>query len=202
MSAGGDHHISSYFANSLRKLTKEMGVFMILDEVHTGVAASGKFWAHEYWELESPPDFVTFSKKMQASGFYYTNEFRQKFPYKHFNTWMGDPVRTLIAAKQNEIIVEEDLMANAVSVGGYFQNKLAEVSKDFPHWVTNVRGRGLCLAFDVPNDDVYGTNRNIFVGELKKRGINAPVCGAWTVRSRPCLYFNEKHVDVYIDIMR
>ena len=115
---------------------------------------------------------------------------------------MGDPVRTLIAATQNEIIMEEDLMANAVSVGHYFQNALTEVSRDFPHWIVNVRGRGLCLAFDVPNDDIYGTNRNIFVAELKKRGINTPVCGAYTVRSRPCLYFSERHVDVYIDIMR
>ena len=115
---------------------------------------------------------------------------------------MGDPVRTLLAATQNEIIMEEDLMANAVSVGKYFQNALTEVSRDFPHWIGNVRGRGLCLAFDVPNDDIYGTNRNIFVAELKKRGINVPVCGAYTVRSRPCLYFSEKHVDVFADIMR
>ena len=79
---------------------------------------------------------------------------------------------------------------------------MAEVSKDYPHWVSNVRGRGLCLAFDVPNDDCYGTNRNILVAELKKRGINVPVCGAYTVRARPCLYFNEKHTNVYIDIMR
>ena len=76
MSAGGDHQISSYFANSLRKMTKELGIFMIVDEVHTGVAATGRYWGHEYWNLESPPDFVSFSKKMQASGFYYTDEFR------------------------------------------------------------------------------------------------------------------------------
>ena len=49
---GGDNHISSYFANGLRKLTKELGIFMIVDEVQTGVAATGKFWAHEHWDLE------------------------------------------------------------------------------------------------------------------------------------------------------
>ena len=202
MSAGGDHHITAYFANQLRKLTKDIGIFMILDEVHTGVAATGKFWAHEYWNLESPPDFVTFSKKMQASGFYYSDEFRQKFPYKHFNTWMGDPVRTLLAAKQNEIIRDEDLMANANIVGKYFIDNLSKVSKDFPEWVTNVRGRGLCLAFDLPNDDIYGTKRNVLVSQLKTRGVNVPVCGTSTVRARPCLYFKEKHVDIYIDILR
>mmetsp|Transcript_15970 Transcript_15970/g.20188 ORF Transcript_15970/g.20188 Transcript_15970/m.20188 type:complete len:182 (-) Transcript_15970:484-1029(-) len=98
-SAGGDHHITSFFANELRRLTKEMGVYMIVDEVHTGIACSGRFWAHEYWDLYAPPDFVSFSKKAQASGFYYPDEFRAKFAYRHFNTWMGDPVRTLLMAK-------------------------------------------------------------------------------------------------------
>ncbi len=54
-----------------------MGIYMIIDEVHTGVAATGKFWAHEWWDLESPPDIVTFSKKFQASGFFYSDELKQ-----------------------------------------------------------------------------------------------------------------------------
>jgi 4-aminobutyrate aminotransferase/(S)-3-amino-2-methylpropionate transaminase len=58
-------------------MTKEMGIYMIIDEVHTGVAATGKFWAHEWWDLESPPDIVTFSKKFQASGFFYSDELKQ-----------------------------------------------------------------------------------------------------------------------------
>ena len=99
LSAGGDHQISAAYANKLRKMTKEMGVYLIIDEVHTGVAATGKFWAHEHWDLESPPDFVTFSKKFQASGFFYGDELKQQIPFRQFNTWMGDPVRTLIAAK-------------------------------------------------------------------------------------------------------
>jgi len=53
-----------------------MGVYLIIDEVHTGIACSGKFWAHEHWNLQEPPDFVSFSKKAQASGFYYKDEFR------------------------------------------------------------------------------------------------------------------------------
>ena len=46
-SEGGDNYISSYFANKLRKMTKEMGIFMIVDEVQTGVCATGSFWCHE-----------------------------------------------------------------------------------------------------------------------------------------------------------
>lgn len=45
----------------MRTLTKEHGIFLIVDEVQTGVGATGTFWAHEKWNLDSPPDFVTFS---------------------------------------------------------------------------------------------------------------------------------------------
>jgi 4-aminobutyrate aminotransferase-like enzyme len=37
-----------------------------VDEVQTGCGASGQFWAHEAWQLPTPPDAVTFSKKMQV----------------------------------------------------------------------------------------------------------------------------------------
>ena len=135
-----------------------MGVFMIIDEVHTGIACSGRFWAHEYWDLYTPPDFVSFSKKAQASGFYYPSEFRAQFAYRHFNTWMGDPVRAALMAKQNEIIRDQNLMQNAVETGAYFTEQLTEVGEESPEWVANVRGRGLCLAFDV--DEGSGTDVN------------------------------------------
>ena len=115
---------------------------------------------------------------------------------------MGDPVRTLLAAEQNDIIKEEGLIDCAVTVGDYFKSQMASVEAEYPAWVSNVRGLGLCLAFDVPNDDAMGTRRNLLVGQLKKRGVNVPVCGAYTVRARPCLYFEEKHVDVYIEVLR
>ena len=40
---------------------------MIVDEVQTGVGATGSFWAHEQWNLTTPPDFMSFSKKMYVS---------------------------------------------------------------------------------------------------------------------------------------
>lgn len=55
---------------------------MIVDEVQTGVGATGSFWAHEKWNLDTPPDFVTFSKKMQAAGFYHAPDLRASLPYR------------------------------------------------------------------------------------------------------------------------
>jgi 4-aminobutyrate aminotransferase-like enzyme len=61
--------------------------------------------------------------------------------------------------------------------------------------MSNVRGRGLCLAFDT-KDLAYRTK---LIRQLKLNGINSPVCGVATIRARPCLYWTPKHTDVYIE---
>lgn len=65
-SEGGDHAASPAFFRGLQALTKAHGGYLVVDEVQTGCGASGLFWAHEAWGLPTPPDAVTFSKKMQC----------------------------------------------------------------------------------------------------------------------------------------
>ena len=89
-SEGGDNHASSAFFRGLRDITKRLDVLMIVDEVQTGVGSTGTFWAHEKWGLAKgeEPDIVTFSKKFQASGWYFNNEkLIPTKPYRQFNTW-------------------------------------------------------------------------------------------------------------------
>lgn len=88
LAEGGDKSASPSFFRSLRSIARKHQVYFIVDEVQTGVGATGTFWAHEQWELDSPPDFVTFSKKMQAAGVFHTEETRPNAPYRNYNTWM------------------------------------------------------------------------------------------------------------------
>ncbi|KAI1001767.1 4-aminobutyrate aminotransferase [Podosphaera aphanis] len=84
---GGDNHASPDFFRALRAVTKKHNVLLIVDEVQTGVGATGKFWAHEHWNLEIPPDIVTFSKKAQTAGYYFGNpDLRPNKAYRQFNT--------------------------------------------------------------------------------------------------------------------
>jgi 4-aminobutyrate aminotransferase / (S)-3-amino-2-methylpropionate transaminase len=69
---------------------KANDALFIVDEVQTGVCATGTFWAHEAWNLSTPPDIVTFAKKMQIAGFYHSIDLRPSQPYRNFNTWMGN----------------------------------------------------------------------------------------------------------------
>ena len=86
-SEGGDNHASPNFFNGLREITRRHDVMFIVDEVQTGVGATGKFWAHDHWNLVDPPDMVTFSKKAQTAGYYFANpDLRPNKPYRQFNT--------------------------------------------------------------------------------------------------------------------
>lgn len=199
LAEGGDLHLSANFAQKLRKLTSDRGIYLIVDEVQTGVASSGSFWAHE--QLGVIPDYVTFAKKMLSCGFYYNDELNLKTPFRHFNTWMGDPVRLLLSHKMIAVIKEDGLCEQAARVGEYLQKKLkglAEEDTSHPVGLLNVRGRGTLCAFDLPTTQI----RDRLLQVLRNQyGVNQGPCGVSSVRFRPSLYFEEKHVDVYIDAL-
>nr|MBE5725135.1 putative4-aminobutyrate aminotransferase, mitochondrial-like [Cucujiformia] len=75
-SEGGDNEASPEFFRKLQKIAKVHGASFLMDEVQTGCGATGKMWCHEYFNLEEPPDIVTFSKKMLIGGYYHTEEMR------------------------------------------------------------------------------------------------------------------------------
>ena len=97
LAEGGDKHASNAYFRQLRLKAKKHGAFFIVDEVQTGVGATGKFWAHEHWGLQAgeEPDFVTFSKKMQASGIYHKKDLRPLQSYRIYGTWMVCPLPSL-----------------------------------------------------------------------------------------------------------
>lgn len=52
------------------------GVALLIDEVQTGGGPTGKMWCHEHFGLDSAPEIVTFSKKMQIGGYYHLPELK------------------------------------------------------------------------------------------------------------------------------
>lgn len=71
-SEGGDNEASPEFFRELQRIAKRHGAGLLIDEVQTGCGPTGKMWCHEHFNLDSPPDIVTFSKKMQLGGYYHT----------------------------------------------------------------------------------------------------------------------------------
>lgn len=71
-SEGGDHEGSPEFFQGLQDIAKRNTAALLIDEVQTGGGPTGKMWCHEHFNLKSPPDIVTFSKKMQLGGYFHS----------------------------------------------------------------------------------------------------------------------------------
>jgi 4-aminobutyrate aminotransferase/(S)-3-amino-2-methylpropionate transaminase len=196
-SEGGDNHASPAFFQGLREITERHDVVFIVDEVQTGVGATGKFWAHDHWNLATPPDIVTFSKKAQAAGYYFRNrDLRPNKPYRQFNTWMGDPAKAVLFKAILEEIEQRDLVAKTKAVGDYLFGRLEELSKQYPGEIMNLRGkdRGTFIAFD-------SSRRDEVVKLAKQKGVNIGASGANAVRLRPMLIFEEAHANILLNTL-
>lgn len=199
-SEGGDNHATSFFFQGLRDITKKYGILFIVDEVQTGVGASGKMWAHEHWNLTTPPDMVTFSKKFQAAGFYFSNpDLQPKLPYRQFNTWCGDPSKAILAKAIYQEIVKSNLVERTAEVGDYLFEKLLSILSRFPDKVFNLRGKnyGTFIAWDCSSTDL----RNKILAASREQGLNMGGCGDQSIRLRPTLLFEKEHADIFLGIL-
>ncbi|EPQ30283.1 uncharacterized protein PFL1_02399 [Pseudozyma flocculosa PF-1] len=200
-SEGGDNHASPSFFRGLRDVTKRHGVYMIVDEVQTGVGATGSFWAHDKWQLDTPADFVTFSKKMQAAGFYHNLDTRPTMAYRNYNTWMGDPTRTLQARQIIQTIRTHGLVEKTASVGSHIFRSLTSLFETAAGRgkVENLRGEdaGTFIAFDCTTPEV----RDRLVMEMRREGVHLGGCGERAIRLRPMLVFEQGHADLFLEKM-
>lgn len=194
---GGDRHsLPSYFRR-LRQLALDHDVTFIVDEVQTGVCASGKFWAHEHWNLETPPDIVTFSKKAQTGGYYYREELQMTLPYRIYNTWMGDVAKLHLLKTIIDVIEREDLLRGTELAGAVLRSGLENISLKYPTVTLNPRGLGTLCAIDFKDEPT----RDFIFNALRNRGVLAGVCGDATIRFRPPLNFTAQHATVVLQIL-
>lgn len=192
---GGDNHASPDFFRKLQALTKKHDIAFIVDEVQTGVGATGTFWAHEQWNLPYPPDIVTFAKKMQAAGFYYADDFRVDLPYRIYNTWMGDPLRLLQAHAIIDIIHKNKLIENTKITGEYLLSGLNEITEKYSNLLENSRGVGTFIAVDGKTAEI----RDRIIATGRKFGLNMGGCGSRSIRLRPALIFRPEHAKLFLE---
>jgi len=201
-SEGGDNHLREEFLIQLKALADENDAFLIYDEVQTGVGLTGKFWCHQHFSEKARPDIIAFGKKMQVCGILVGNKVDEietnvfKVPSRINSTWGGNLV-DMVRSTQILQIVEEDLLCeNAEKVGTYLKDQLENLSHRFDQ-MTNVRGRGLLCSFDFPTKEM----RNTFIGKGLENNVMFLGCGEKTIRFRPALCIEQKHIDEGLTVM-
>src|SRR5207302_2787908 len=155
---GGVRVPSARFMKMLRLLTRIYDVPLIFDEVQTGWGMSGRLWAHELFDLPSPPDVVTWAKKAQNGVLFVSEELATFFQEeKKFNTtWEGDSVGMVrLLALLDKLDLEQVRRTGERAKAG-----LEALTREYRAILKNVRGVGVMLAFDVMRADWCDTLRD------------------------------------------
>jgi len=201
-SEGGDNHLREEFLIQLKSLADENEAFLIYDEVQTGVGLTGKFWCHQHYSEAAQPDILAFGKKMQVCGILVGNKV-DEVERNVFNvssrinsTWGGNLVDMVRSSQILQIVEQDDLCSNAENVGAYLRNGLLKLVDRFEQ-ISNVRGKGLMCAFDFPSTEM----RNDFIKKGLEKNVMFLGCGSHTIRFRPALCMETKHIDEGLSVM-
>ncbi|MEP6675381.1 MAG: aminotransferase class III-fold pyridoxal phosphate-dependent enzyme [Ferruginibacter sp.] len=165
---GGINVATIDFLKKIRSLCDEYGAVYIADAVQCGYGRSGKFYSHDFAEVNA--DIYSMAKGMgngfPVAGISIAPHLQPKF-FMLGTTFGGNHLACAAALAVLEVIEENKLMANAENVGNYLMTEL----KNIPQ-LQNVRGKGLMIGFDVP-DNLKDLKKNllwkkkIFTGESK-----------------------------------
>lgn len=196
-SEGGDNHMRPEFLQAMQRLCRDNDALFVLDEVQTGVGPTGTAWAYQQLGLE--PDVVAFGKKVQLGGIMAgrrvdevpDNVFRVSSRIN--STWGGGLADMVRSRRLLEVIERDGLFDQAAATGSWLLGELAELGTRFPGLVSNVRGRGLMCAFDLPGAE----ERDLLLTILREqeRVLLLP-SGTRSVRFRPALTIGQDELAI------
>ena len=187
---GGDNHFRPEFLAALRKIADDHELLLIFDEVQTGFGTTGRWWCFEHFDVE--PDLFAFGKKTQVCGLAATSRIDDvdsvfEVSSRINSTWGGNLVDMIRCQMIVEVIEKEDLLSNAERSGAVLLDGLRALEQTFAGKVTNARGRGLFLAFDLPDQQT----RNEALRSMDRYDLLGLASGTRSIRFRPPLILSE-----------
>src|SRR5213592_3749354 len=138
----------------LRRICDEHGIVLVVDEVQTGFARTGRFFGIEHYGVE--PDLITVAKSIAAglplSGVLGKAAIMDA-PGDNAvgGTFVGNPVAQAAALAVLDVIEDEALLERAVRIGETIRGRMAGWQEHHPQ-IGDVRGLGAMLAIELVRD--------------------------------------------------
>jgi acetylornithine aminotransferase len=185
---------SESFLNKAQELCRTYSACLILDEVQSGYGRSGKFFAHQYYDIK--PDLITVAKGMgngfPIGGVLISPEIKPK--HKMLGTTFGGSHLACAAALAViEVIEHEDLIQQAEEKGNYLISRL----KELPH-VTEVRGKGLMIGLELDIKASEISRPLLFEQKVFTGSSNRPN----TMRLLPPLTISYEEIDHFVNCLK
>jgi acetylornithine/N-succinyldiaminopimelate aminotransferase len=189
---GGINIATESFLQLIRRLCDQNGAVYIADSVQCGYGRTGKFFSHDYAEVNA--DIYTMAKGMgngfPIGGILIAPHIKPKHGMLG-TTFGGNHLACAAALAVLEVIEDENLIEQSRQRGMYLLNRLKAVDG-----IENVRGRGLMIGFDVP-EHLKDLKKNllfkyqVFTGEAKPN----------VIRLLPSLAITRKQVDEFLEVL-
>lgn len=186
---GGVHPGSREFLLGLQDLCRERGAMLIVDEVQTGFARTGRMFASEHYGLEA--DFVAVAKSIAGGmpmGAVMIGERVKKLePMIHGTTFGGNPLACAAGLAAIGYIEKENLAGRAAELGSYMMGRLQRIESPL---IRQVRGMGLMIGVELKQKVTP------YLHALMDRGVLALPAGLNVLRLLPPLVIEKNDLDI------
>lgn len=187
----------------LREICDYYGVLLIADEVQTGMGRTGTVFGVNHWDVA--PDIMCLGKALGGgvvpmSAFLSTPKIWECMtpnPFMHTTTTGGNPLACSAALAHIQVMLEEDLPGQAAAKGDYILGKLAEYQKEFPHILSEIRGKGLLIGMEFVTDEIgYKVASGLFSRQVITAGT---LINAKNIRIEPALNISYELIDTVLE---
>jgi len=188
------------------------GGLYIADEVQPGFGRTGsQLWGFERHSVGAArviPDLVCVGKPMgngyPVAATMMRPEVMEKFgrEMRYFNTFGGNATAIAAAQAVLDVIGDEQIQANAATVGEYLRTGLRELATRYPH-IAEVRGDGLFIGVELIEPDTGAPHEALMlqvVNGLRRRHILIGTAGLYNnnLKIRPPLVFSRVDADRFL----
>lgn len=197
-----------HYLKEAHRICRENDVLLIADEVQTGIGRTGSMLCSDGVDAESAcrPDIVVLGKAlsggvMPVSAVLADDEVMLNIrPGEHGSTYGGNPLACRVATAALDVLVEENMIENARTMGDRFRSRLTSVMSDSDDSsISTVRGRGLLNAIEIAPRD--GKTAYDFCLMLMEKGLLAKPTHDHIIRLAPPLCISERQIDDAVRII-
>lgn len=191
---GGLDEGNTEFFKELKKVCKESGVVLILDEIQCGYGRSGKFFAHQHHGIKA--DIISLAKGMgngfPIGGILISPEFKPSYGLLG-TTFGGNHLACAAALAVLEVFKNENILDNVNRQSSYFMKKF----KSLPQ-IKKIKGRGLMLGleFDFEVAELRKKliyEKKIFTGNSNNKNL---------LRVLPPLSITQNEIDILFENLK
>lgn len=191
------------YLRTARELCDEFNVLLILDEIQTGLARTGKMLASDYEGVRA--DVLVLGKALSGgmlpvSCVLADDEIMLVIkPGEHGSTFGGNPLAAVVCMEALQIIVDEGLAENAYRMGVDFRERIQALVEKTP-LLSGVRGKGLLNAIVINDTPESDTAWNLCIGLMHKGLLAKPTHGN-IIRLAPPLAITADQLHECCDII-